>query len=93
MGKNAKNNKRTRNEEAVKTIRRKQSQKKKEKIAKNIVKTKQEERKEFLDSINKITKSHNQRIDAEIADKKRKEAYLKYAQYEPKLEEDLYFSK
>lgn len=38
-------------------------------------------------------KKYEKRVDAEIADQKRKEAYLRYVDYQPKIEEKVYRSK
>ncbi len=104
MGKNTKRYKVARNEEAVKVIRKKQSQKKnerrkqqrqekKDKIKEDVqIKTKEQERKEFIASIGNA-QCYEKRVDAQIADKKRQEAYLKYLQFEPKLDQKYYFSK
>lgn len=101
MGKNMKNDKKARNLEALKTMKEKQSRKRREQrkkdrkekqLAKGTVKTKQEERKEFISSLGKV-ECYGQRVIAECADQKRKETYLKYVNYEPKLEQDVYYSK
>lgn len=95
MGKNMKNDKKARNLEALKTMKEKQSRKRREqrkKDRKGTVKTKQEERKEFISSLGKV-ECYAQRVIAECVDQKRKETYLKYVNYEPKLEQDVYYSK
>lgn len=63
------------------------------------VKTKREERDEFLAKLaheipdTKKFTNHNVRVDAEIAEQKRREGYLKYVNNEPQLEKDFYFSR
>lgn len=62
------------------------------------IKAKKEERLEFIASLgnnykeNEKTINHAKRIDAEIADKKRQESYLKVLQLQPKIESDQYRS-
>lgn len=123
MGKNMKNDKKARNDEAVREIRAKQSQKRRtqkriEKIRDHRkrkqqemlqqkesekqnkadeqntsgIKTKQQEREGFVTSLRKV-ECYAQRVAAECAERKRKETYLKYVNYEPKLEQDAYYSK
>lgn len=119
MGKNSKDDKKARNNEAVKAIKAKQSQKRREQRKleeirnvrkkqkqermqqkgqskpdeqKSKIKTKREEREEFISSFGKV-ECYGQRVIAECADQKRKETYLKYVNYEPKLEQDVYYSK
>lgn len=118
MGKNMKNDKKARNDEAVREIRAKQSQKRIEKIRDHRkrkqqemlqqkesekqnkadeqntsgIKTKQQEREGFVTSLRKV-ECYAQRVAAECAERKRKETYLKYVNYEPKLEQDAYYSK
>ncbi len=59
------------------------------------IKSKREERIEFIASYleNGKTRNHDQRVDAQIADEKRREAYLKHVNYQPKLEEEYYQGK
>lgn len=56
------------------------------------IQTKKQERAKFIQLIGKAG-WYEKRVDAEVADQKRKEAYLKYVDYTPKLEEKKYCGK
>ena len=58
------------------------------------IKSKEEERKQFLELLsNGKTIAHDRRVEAEIADLKRQEAYTKHIKLQPKLEEENYQSR
>lgn len=85
------NERRQKEKEARKQERKLRKQPKKQDGINKEVKTKEQERKEFIGSIGNFA-WYEKRVDAEIAEQKRREEYLKYVydKYEPKLEEKKY---
>lgn len=83
--------------ERIRNIRKNEKQLREEKTRKeqqnqSQIQTKKQERIKFIQLIGKAG-WYEKRVDAEIADQKRKEAYLRYVDYQPKLEEKVYRSK